>query len=69
MSSSAYVWHFEAFYRHLPFLLAGVRYTVLVSVLAILFGLVVGLSGTGDTLHLAKAALSEVYERFRDRQK
>jgi His/Glu/Gln/Arg/opine family amino acid ABC transporter permease subunit len=44
MSSSAYVWHFEAFYRYLPFLLAGVRYTVLVSVLAILFGLVVGLA-------------------------
>ena len=43
MSSTAYVWHFEAFYRHLPFLLAGIRYTVLVSVLAILVGFVVGL--------------------------
>jgi polar amino acid transport system permease protein len=38
-----YVWHFEAFYRHLPFLLAGARYTVLVSVLAILLGLLIGL--------------------------
>jgi polar amino acid transport system permease protein len=44
MSPSAYVWHFEAFYRHLPFLLTGVRYTVLVSVLAILVGLVAGLA-------------------------
>ena len=44
MSPSAYTWHFEAFYRYLPFLLAGVRYTVLVSVLATLVGLVVGLA-------------------------
>ena len=43
MSSTAYVWHFEAFYRHFPFLLAGIRYTVLVSVLAILVGFVMGL--------------------------
>jgi polar amino acid transport system permease protein len=43
MSPTAYTWHFDAFYRHLPFLLAGIRYTVLVSVLAILLGFVVGL--------------------------
>jgi polar amino acid transport system permease protein len=43
MSSTAYTWHFQAFYRHLPFLLAGIRYTALVSVLAILVGFVVGL--------------------------
>jgi polar amino acid transport system permease protein len=43
MASTAYVWHFEAFYRHLPFLFTGIRYTVLVSVLAIVVGFVVGL--------------------------
>jgi len=43
MSSTAYTWHFEAFYRHLPFLLQGIRNTALVSVLAILVGSVVGL--------------------------
>lgn len=43
MPSTAYVWHFEAFYHHLPFLLTGIRYTILVSILAILLGLVVGL--------------------------
>lgn len=41
--TTAYVWHFEAFYRHLPFLLAGVRITVVVSLAAIGVGLVVGL--------------------------
>jgi His/Glu/Gln/Arg/opine family amino acid ABC transporter permease subunit len=42
MSDSGYVWHFEAFYRHLPFLLTGARQTVLVSVLAIVIGLAIG---------------------------
>ena len=45
MAAPAFTWHFEAFYRHLPFLLAGIRFTALVSVLAILVGLVVGLVG------------------------
>jgi His/Glu/Gln/Arg/opine family amino acid ABC transporter permease subunit len=49
--SPAYVWHFEAFYRHLPFLFAGIRYTVLVSVLAILVGFVVGLAAAVGRLY------------------
>lgn len=42
-STTVYVWHFEAFYRYLPFLLAGVRITVVVSLAAIAVGLVIGL--------------------------
>ena len=45
MASTAYVWHFEAFYRHLPFLFAGIRYTVLVSVLTIVPGRATRLQG------------------------
>lgn len=43
MPPTAYTWHFEAFYRHLPFLVAGMRLTVAVSLLAMAVGLVVGL--------------------------
>jgi His/Glu/Gln/Arg/opine family amino acid ABC transporter permease subunit len=39
----AYTWHFEAFYRHLPFLLTGMRITIQVSLLALVVGLAVGL--------------------------
>jgi His/Glu/Gln/Arg/opine family amino acid ABC transporter permease subunit len=51
MGPSGYVWHFEAFYRHLPFLLTGARQTVLVSVLAIVVGLAVGVVGAVGRLY------------------
>jgi His/Glu/Gln/Arg/opine family amino acid ABC transporter permease subunit len=44
MSSSAYVWDVSVFVKHLPFLLQGLRVTVVISLLSMVVGAVVGLA-------------------------
>lgn len=44
MVPSHYVWHFDVFFRYLPFLLSGLRVTIAVSLAAMAVGSVVGLA-------------------------
>jgi His/Glu/Gln/Arg/opine family amino acid ABC transporter permease subunit len=43
MSPDRYVWDFGAFFKYLPFLLSGMKVTILVSVLSMAVGAIVGL--------------------------